>query len=79
MCVCMLSHSAAFDSFVTQWTVSCQAPLSMESPGKNTGVGCHFLLQEIFPTLGSYPCLPQWQADSFPLSHLGSPTHKVIN
>ena len=22
-----------------------QAPLSMDSPGKNTGVGCHFLLQ----------------------------------
>ena len=21
-----------------------------DSPGKNTGVGCHFLLQEIFPT-----------------------------
>ena len=23
------------------------------SPGKNTGVGCHFLLQGIFPTQGS--------------------------
>ena len=26
-------------------------------PGKNTGVGCHFLLQGIFPTKGSNPCL----------------------
>ena len=26
-----------------------------DSPGKNTGVGCHFLLQEIFPTQGSSP------------------------
>ena len=27
-------------------------------PGKNTGVGCHFLLQRIFPTQGSNPgCL----------------------
>ena len=25
------------------------------SPGKNTGVGCHFLLQGIFPTQGSNP------------------------
>ena len=25
-------------------------------PGKNTGVGCHFLLQGIFPTQGSNPC-----------------------
>ena len=27
-------------------------------PGKNTGVGCHFLLQGIFPTAGSNPGLP---------------------
>ena len=30
-----------------------QAPLSMDSPGKNTGVGCPSLLQGIFPTQGS--------------------------
>ena len=39
-------------------------------PGKNTGVGCHFLLQGIFPTQGSNMrllCLPHWQADSLPL------------
>ena len=29
-----------------------------DAPGKNTGVGCHFLLQEIFPTQGWNPCLP---------------------
>ena len=27
-------------------------------PGKSTGVGCHFLLQGIFPTQGSNPGLP---------------------
>ena len=32
---------------------SLQAPLSMNSPGKNTVVGCRFLLQGIFPTPGS--------------------------
>ena len=32
--------------------IACQAPLSMDSPGKNTGVGCHALLQGIFPTQG---------------------------
>ena len=44
--------------------------------GKNTGVGCHFLLQGIFPTQGSNPSLLRllhWQADSWPLQHLGSP------
>ena len=42
-------------------------------PGKNTGVGCHFLLQGIFPTQGLNPRLLNWQADSLPLSHPGCP------
>ena len=39
-------------------------------PGKNTGVGCYFLLQGIFLTQGSnlhLSCLLHWQADSLPL------------
>ena len=43
------------------------------SPDKNTGVGCHSLLQGIFLTQGSNPVLLYWQADSLPLSHQGSP------
>ena len=39
-----------------------------DSPGKNTGVGCHFLLWGIFPTQRSNPRLLHWQADSLPLS-----------
>ena len=35
--------------------------------GKNTRVGCHFLLHRIFPD----QCLLHWQADSLPLSHQG--------
>ena len=38
-------------------------------------MGCHSLLQRIFPTQGSNPhllCLPHQQANSLPLSHLGS-------
>ena len=37
-------------ALATPWTVAHQAPLSMEFPGKNTGVDCCFLLQGIFPT-----------------------------
>ena len=40
------------------------------TPDKNTGVGCHVLLQGIFPTQGSNMCLLcllHWQADSLPL------------
>ena len=43
--------------FATLWTVAHQAPPSMGSPGKSTGVDCHFLLQGIFPTQGSNPGL----------------------
>ena len=45
-------------------------------PGKNTGVGCHTLLQRKFPTQGSNPGLLHllhWQVNSIPLSHLGTP------
>ena len=40
-------------------------------PGKNTGVGCHFLLQGIFPTQGSNPGLPHSRQTLYPLSHQG--------
>ena len=53
------------------WMVACQAPLSMGF--SRHGVGCHFLPQGIFPTQGSNPHLLQWQVDSLPLSHQGSP------
>ena len=39
-------------------------------PGKNTGVGCHFLLQGIFP--GIEPVSPVLQENSLPLSPQGS-------
>ena len=42
------------DSLRLPWTVVYQAPLSMDFfPGKNIGVGSHFLLQGIFLTQGS--------------------------
>ena len=41
----------------TPWAVACQASLSVDFPGKNTRVGCHFLLQVVFLTQGSNPGL----------------------
>ena len=38
-------------------------------PGKNTGVGCHSLLQEIFPNQGSNPGLPHCRWILYQLSH----------
>ena len=48
-------------------------PSPWDFSGKNTGVGCHFLLQGSFPTQRSNPCLLHWQADSLLLSHQRSP------
>ena len=57
MCACVLSRFSHVLLLTTPWTVARQAPLSMEFSNKNTGVGCHFLLQGIFLTQGSNPHL----------------------
>ena len=42
--------------FVTPWTIKFTRLLRFwDFPGKSTGVGCHFLLQGIFPTQGLNP------------------------
>ena len=74
--------------FAAPWTIAGHAPLSMEPPSKNTGVGCHALPQGIFLTQRSNPhllCLPHWQAHSLPpaplelltpsCSHTSAPRH----
>ena len=40
--------------------------------GKSTGVGCHFLLQRIFPTQGSNSGLPNCRQMLYCLRHHGS-------
>ena len=47
---CLVAMSCL--TFATPRTVARQAPPSMDFPGKDTGVGCHFLLQGIFQTQG---------------------------
>ena len=44
-----------------------------DSPDKNTGVGCHALLQGIFPTQGSNPDLLLCRQILYHLRHWGSP------
>ena len=59
-------------TLATTWTVACQAPLSMGFPRQEYWSGLPF------PSLGNLlhpgiqPMSPAWQADSLPLSHLGS-------
>ena len=44
-----------------------------DSPGKDTGVGFHFLLEEIFPTPRSNLCHLHDRQTDYPQSHQGSP------
>ena len=77
--VYMLSHFSLCNS------MDCSLPVSSVHGifflGKNTAIGCHSLLQGIFPTQGLNPsllCLLHRQVDFFfflPLSHLGSPLY----
>ena len=56
--------------------MDCSPPGSSvygDSPGKNTGVGCHALLQGIFPTQGLNPGLSHCKWILYRLSHQGSP------
>ena len=69
VCVCMLSHVWLL---ATSWTIVHQAPLS---------IGCHFLLQGIFPAHELNPCLLRllhWQEESLSLRHLESPECQLV-
>ena len=46
----LFSHSVASDSLRPHGLQPAKLFSPWESPGKNTGVGCHFLLQGIFLT-----------------------------
>ena len=54
--VCVLCHFSHIQLFTTLRSVVHQAPLPRGFPGKNTGMGCHALLQRIFLTQGSKVC-----------------------
>ena len=74
--VWLLSRSVMFNSLLPPGLQPTRLLCPWNLPGKNTGVGCQFLLQGIFPTQGSNQPLMHlllWQADSSPLSHLERP------
>ena len=64
-CVCLLSQSCP--------TLRPGSSLRGDSPGKNTGLGYHALLQGIFPTQGWKPGLPHCRRILYRLSHQVSP------
>ena len=70
---CMRSRSLMSNSMQA---TDCMQPTRLlcpwNFPSKDIGVGCRFLLQSIFPTLGSSPRLLHWRVDPWPLCHRGS-------
>ena len=51
------SHSVVSNSLWPHGLQTTRLLCPCHSPGKKTGMGCHFLLQGIFLTQGSKPCL----------------------
>ena len=86
----MLSHVWLF---VTPWTISSRLLCPQDFPGKNSGVGFHFLQQVIFPTQGSNLCLlhllhwaggfftncTTWEATNLIKPHMFISTYKYLN
>jgi len=78
-----LSCSSHVRLFATPWGPLQPTRLlcPWDSPGKNTAVGCHFLLQGIFLTQGSNLCLLRllnWQVGCLPLVTTGKPMYSFI-
>lgn len=62
--VCVLSHSVVSDCLRRH---GCQASLSVVFPRQNTGMGCRFLLQGVFPTQRSNHhllCILHWHVET---------------
>ena len=65
---CLWSHGLWSTRFLCPWN----------SPGKKTGVSCHFLLQGIFPTQGSNRGLPYCRQTLYHLSYQESPHYTIL-
>ena len=80
MHACVLSCFGRVWLFVTLWTVAHQAVFVLDSPGKNTGMGCPCPLPGDLSDPGIEPVSPvcsTLQADYLPLSPWGS--HIYVN
>ena len=76
VCVCAYLVTSCLTFLQTHGQYAARLLCPWNSPGRNTGVGCHALLQGNIPTQGSNPhllCLLHQQADSLPAELQGSP------
>ena len=71
--ICLCLDSIMSDSLQPHGLCPRGSSVHADSPGKNTRVGCHALLQGIFPTQKSNPGLPYCKRFLYHLSLQGSP------
>ena len=80
-CVHARQVTSVMSDSATQWTVAHTLLCPWDSPGNDTGAGCHALLRGIFPIQGlnlHLLCLLHWQIGSLPHCHLGSPEEHAM-
>ena len=75
---CCVSHSVMSDSLQRHGLQPIRLLCPWDSPGKNTGAGCHALLQGIFLTQGSNSGLLHCRQILYHMSHQGSPYNPTI-
>ena len=74
----VLSRSVVSDSLWPRGLQPAGFSIHGDSPGKNSGVGFHALLQVIFSTQGSNPGLPHCRWIIYQLSHQRSPLPIIL-
>ena len=72
------SYSALYNSLRPRGVESTRLLCPSDSPGKNSGVGCHYLLQGIFLAQGLNLGLLHCRQILYLLSHQGSPTDTLL-
>ena len=75
VCVCVCVCVSVSDSLQANGLQPSRLLCPWNSPGKNTGVGCHSILQGIFPTQGLISGLLHCRMILYRLSHQGSPVY----
>ena len=73
-CVCV-NHSVVSDSFVTRWTITCQAPLSKGFSRQGYWSGLPFTPPGDLPNPGVDFSLLHGRQILYHLSHQGSPSY----
>ena len=79
MHICVCVASVVPDSLRPRGPQPARLLCPGNPPGQDTGVGCHALLQGIFPTQGLNPGLPHCRQILYFLSYPGSPVEGQIS